>query len=178
MPGIRVTSGERLALRTCEEEDIQFRQRSVEPEIRRLLGNPVRTQDQFSDSSKEGTDRFVVSLEEIKTAPSQADEDDIEPIGLVRISDINYKRPELGYWLIPEVHREGYGSEAVSLAIDYVFDEYNTQAVGAKTFDFNDASRGLLESLGFSEEGCLRKFRFVNGDYHDMIYYGLLRSEW
>lgn len=178
MPGIRVTSGERVALRTCEEEDIQFRQRSVEPEIRRLLGNPVRTQEQLSNLSKEGTDRFIVSLEETKTTPSQTDENNVEPIGLIRISDTNYKRPELGYWLVPEVHREGYGKESVSLVIDYVFDEYGTPAVGAKTFDFNDASRGLLESLGFREEGCLRKFMFVNGDYHDMIYYSLLRSEW
>ena len=178
MPGKRVTSGERVALRTCEEEDIPFRQRSVEPEIRQSLGNPVRTQDQFSELSKEGTDRFIVCLEEVSTVSSQTGNESGNPIGLVRVSDTNYKRPELGYWLVPEVHREGYGRESVSLAIDYVFNEYDTPAIEAKTFDFNDASRGLLESLGFSEEGCLRKFMFVNGDYHDMIYYGLLRREW
>jgi ribosomal-protein-alanine N-acetyltransferase len=50
--------------------------------------------------------------------------------------------------------------------------------VGAIAYDFNDASRGLLESLGFTEEGRTRKDRFINGEYIDTIQYGLLRKEW
>jgi RimJ/RimL family protein N-acetyltransferase len=79
---------------------------------------------------------------------------------------------------VQECHGEGYGSEAVSLAVDYCFRTYAHPAVGAGAFAFNDASRALLESLGFTEEGRARRDTFVDGEYRDLIRYGLLREEW
>jgi RimJ/RimL family protein N-acetyltransferase len=177
MPGARVTSGERVTLRTVESEDVPFLQRSVEPEIRYPLGNPVRNREQFDLSDEDGTDRFIVCLEK-DASPSQPDENDVRRIGNVNLSDADYKRPELGYWLVPEVHDKGYGKEAVALVVEYVFQQYDTPAVGAEAYDYNDASRGLLESLGFTEEGRRRKFMFVEGQHRDMVQYGLLREEW
>ncbi len=180
MPGARVTSGERVSLWTVESEDVPFIQRaSVEPEIRYPLGNPVRNREQFDVSDEPNApDRFLVCLDGSDADAGRSDERDVTPVGQVDVSDAHYKRPELGYWLVPEVHGEGFGKESVSLVVDYVFREYDTPAVGAKAFDFNDASRGLLTSLGFVEEGRLRKFMFVDGEYRDMVYYGLLRREW
>ena len=177
MPGARITSGERVTLRTVEQEDIPFVQRSVEPEIRYPLGNPVRNREQFELSEEKGNDQFLVCLEENDDS-GQPDEDEVTRIGQVSVHDADYKRPELGYWLVPEVHGEGYGKEAVSLVIEYVFRTYNTPAIGAGAYDFNDASRGLLESLGFTEEGRRRKFMFIDGEHRDSIQYGLLRREW
>jgi len=175
MPGARVTSGERVTLRTVEEEDIPFVQRSVEPEVRYPLGNPVRNREEFELSDGKGNDQFLVCLDDdVSDDPS----DDVRRIGQVSVHDADYKRPELGYWLVPEVHGEGYGTEAVSLVIEYVFRTYDTPTIGAGAFDFNDASRGLLESLGFEQEGCRRKFMFVDGEHRDMIQYGLLREKW
>lgn len=194
MPGARITSGERVTLRTVESEDIPFLQRgSANPEIRYSLGTPLRNQEEFDVSDETGTDRFLVCLEAADTGPGQPDADSVTPpevrvddqtvddvtrIGVVSVMDVDYKRPELGYWLVPEVHGEGYGTDSVSLVIEYVFREYDTPAVGAEAFAFNDASRGLLESLGFTEEGRRRKFMFVDGDHRDMVQYGLLRQEW
>lgn len=72
----------------------------------------------------------------------------------------------------------GYGTEACSLAIDYVFDVHPHPAVRAKVLPDNDASRGLLESLGFTQEGRARRDAFWNGEYRDAVLYGLLREEW
>jgi len=177
MPGARVTSGERVTLRTVESEDVPFLQRSVEPEIRHPLGSPVRNQEAFDVTDEDGTDRFLVCLE-ADARPSQPDESDIRRIGNVSVEGVDYRRPELGYWLVPEVHGEGYGKEAVALAVEYVFRQYDVPAVGAGAYDYNDASRGLLESLGFVEEGRRRKFMFVDGEHRDMVQYGLLREEW
>ncbi|ELZ08989.1 GNAT family N-acetyltransferase [Natrialba aegyptia] len=177
MPGARVTSGERVALRIVESEDIPFLQRaSANPDLRYPLGNPIRSQEAF-DIAESGTDRLLVTLED-GVPPGSPSTDDVTRIGQVTVADMNYKRPELGYWLVPSVHGEGYGKEAVSLAIEYVFRAYDTPAVGAEAYDFNDASRGLLESLGFAEEGRRRKYMFVDGEHRDMIQYGLLREEW
>ncbi|WP_128478645.1 GNAT family N-acetyltransferase [Halorussus pelagicus] len=179
MPGAYVQRGERVTLRTVESEDASFVQRAgTNPEIRYPLGNPVMTRATHEERIEDdGDDRFLVCLDGDDADPA-TDDENVTRIGQVDVVDADYKRPELGYWLVPAVHGEGYGTEAVALALDYVFREYDTPAVGAKAFDFNDASRGLLESLGFETEGRCRKYMFVDGDHRDMIQYGLLREEW
>ncbi|WP_231185090.1 GNAT family protein [Haladaptatus sp. DYF46] len=190
MPGACITNGERVTLRTVEEEDVPFVQRALaNREIRHPMGNPVMNRRQLADHLEEdGADRFLVCLEDewerdgtdanAETAATGDDGRDVTRIGQVNVTDADYKRPELGYWLVPTVHGEGYGTESVSLAIDYAFRTYDAPAVGAEAYDFNDASRGLLESLGFTEEGRRRKYMFVDGAHRDMVQYGLLREEW
>lgn len=181
MPGARAASGERVTLRTVEEEDIPFLQRaSANPELRLPLATPLRNRNQLEISEERNSpDQFLVCLEGAETTAGPPENgDDVTRLGVVSVHDAHYKRPELGYWLIPEVHGEGYGKEAVSLVVDYVFQQYDTPAISAGAFDFNDASRGLLESLGFDEEGRLRKFMFTDGAHRDMVQYGLLREEW
>lgn len=177
MPGARVRSGQRVTLRTVESEDVPFLQRGLtNSEIRYPMGNPIRSQQQIKAGGDEGSDQFIVCLDE--AGPGQPDEGEIERIGWAAATDVDYKRPELGYWLVPEVHGQGYGREAISLVVEFAFREYDTPAVGAEAYDFNDASRGLLESLGFVEEGRRHKFMFVDGEHRDMIQYGILREEW
>lgn len=66
----------------------------------------------------------------------------------------------------------------MSFLIDELYGQYPHSAVYARTLPTNEASRGLLESLGFSEEGRLRKEAFWDGEYRDTIVYSLLREEW
>lgn len=179
MPGARVASGDRVTLRTVEKEDVPFLQRAgANPEIRYPLGNPLRTREDFDlGDDDDDIDRFLVCLDD-DGGPGGADGDDLRRIGAVTADSMSYRRPELGYWLIPEVHGQGYGREAVGLVIDYLFRSYDRPAVGAGAFEHNDASRALLESLGFVEEGRRRKFMFVDGAYRAMVQYGLLREKW
>ncbi|WP_435152682.1 GNAT family N-acetyltransferase [Haladaptatus sp. DFWS20] len=171
MPGASIQSGERVTLRTVEREDVPFVQRSLtNPELRYPIGNPVMSRKRLEEHVEdEDSDHFLVCLDGSEAESNQPD---------VTITDFDWKRPELGYWLVPEVHGQGYGTEAVSIVIDYAFRTYDTPAIGAEAFDFNDASRGLLESLGFAEEGRRRKYMFIDGEHRDMIQYGLLREEW
>jgi len=179
MPGARIAGGDRVTLRTVEEEDVPFLQRAgANPELRYPLGNPLRTRDDFDLADDDGTDRFLVCLDGEDAGPGGPDADDVRRIGAVTAESVDYRRPELGYWLIPAVHGRGYGTEAVGLVVDYLFRSYDTPAVGAGAFDHNDASRRLLESLGFVEEGRRRKFMFVDGENRDMVQYGLLREDW
>jgi len=179
MPGARIASGERVTLRSSESEDVTFLQRaSANPEIRYPLGNPLRNSEQYDLSEDDGKDHFLVCIDEEGAGPGAPAEGESRRIGSVTAEEMSYRRPELGYWLIPEVHGEGYGKEAVGLVVDYLFRSYDKPAVGAGAFDHNDASRGLLESLGFVEEGRRRKFMFIDGQHRDMVQYGLLREEW
>ena len=180
MPGARIASGERVTLRTVEREDVAFLQRgAANAEIRYPLGSRLLNQQQVEDIIiDDGEDQFLVCLDADDAGPGQPDDGDVERIGFVSVKDADWKRPELVYWLVPEAHGDGYGKEAVSLVVDYVFRMHDTPAVGAGAYDFNDASRGLLESLGFEEEGRRRKLMFVDGEYVDSVEYGLLRREW
>lgn len=180
MPGARIQRGERVTLRTFEHEDLPFLQRAyANPALRYPLGTPLKNREQLEEWSDGGDeDRFLVCLDEDDAGPGQPDDGDVRPIGVVSAEDASWRRPELVYWLVPEVHGEGYGKEAVSLAIDYVFRVYDHPAIGAGAYDFNEASCGLLESLGFEEEGRIRKDRFIDGEYVDTVQYGLLRQEW
>lgn len=180
MPGARIREGPRVTLRTVEREDVGFLQRgSTNPELRYPLGSPLRTQFELEEWLEESdADRFLVCLEDDVGPGEPKDSDDVQPIGVVSVEDADWRRPELDYWLVADVHGDGYGSEAVSLVVDYVFRTIDTPAVGAVAYDFNDASRGLLESLGFEAEGRLRKERFVDGRYVDTVQYGLLRADW
>lgn len=178
MPGAQIQSGKRVSLRTLEREDISFLQRGfTNPEIRYPLGNVVhKNLDQVEERYEDENDLpFLVCIDDDDRSQSDGG---VRRIGVVSIRGVSWHRPELAYWLVPDVHGEGYGKEAVSLVIEYVFRVFDTPGVGADTYDFNDASRGLLESLGFAEEGRSRKFRFIDGEHRDLVHYGLLREEW
>ena len=182
MPGPRVASGERVTLRTVEREDVPFLQRAdTDPAIRNPLGETVKNRPAVEADFEEQwghDDAFLVCLDEDGAGPGHPDDGDVRPIGLCVASGERRSRPVIGYWLVPEVHGQGYGKEAVSLVIDYVFQVYSHPALGADAFAHNEASRRLLESLGFSLEGRLRKEEYWDGRYRDRVIYGLLRSEW
>jgi RimJ/RimL family protein N-acetyltransferase len=181
MPGARVCAGDRVTLRTFESEDVAFVQRSrANPAVRYPLGNPVTSRTRMAEDVDGDDDdhSFLVCLDGEGAGPGRVDGGDVERLGAVHVGDVAYKRPNLGYWLAGEYHGEGYGREAVRLAVDWTFREYPTPAIGAEAYGFNDASRGLLASLGFREEGVRRKFMYVDGEHRDIHCYGLLREDW
>jgi RimJ/RimL family protein N-acetyltransferase len=73
---------------------------------------------------------------------------------------------------------KGYGREAVRLLVDYLFAHTHVQRVGATSDVSNDASQGLLRSLGFREEGTLVGALFHHAGWHDVVIYGKTRTEW
>lgn len=186
MPGACVVRGERVTLRTLEREDHAFVQRAyANPELRYPLGNPVRNLTELETWLDDDADRFLVCLDSdaggrhgTSWAHVDGEPEGARPVGVVAVEDADWKRPELVYWLVPAVRGDGYGREAVSLAVDYAFGVYDHPAVGAGVYASNEASRSLLESLGFETEGHLRKVRFVDGRYRDEVRYGLLRVDW
>ncbi|WP_255168921.1 GNAT family N-acetyltransferase [Natrononativus amylolyticus] len=179
MPGALVSRGDRISLRTLETEDVPFVQRGfANPEIRYPMGSLLKNQSELEEWIDDGGTRLVVCLEDDDADPGQPEEETVERIGVVSVSDADWRRPTLAYWLVPEVHGEGLGSEAVSLLVDHVFRTHEHPAVGAGAYEWNDASRGLLESLGFEKEGRVHRDLFVDGEYVDTIQYVLFREAW
>jgi len=83
----------------------------------------------------------------------------------------------LGYWLVPEVHRQGYGSEAVNLVSRWVLAESDVYRLVAYVEPANEASISLLRKCGFTEEGLLRSFLSFDDGEFDALSFSLLSSD-
>jgi RimJ/RimL family protein N-acetyltransferase len=184
MPGPVVERGDRVTFRTVERSDAAFQQRATtDPRVRHLLGMSEHHTDEEARelierrSEGDSTLSFVVCLDEPDTPAGHRDEE-TTPMGMVHAHGIDGDRAHLAYWLLPEFHSECYGREAAKLLVDAVFRDTAVHSVSAGAFAHNDASRRLLESLGFTLERRKREAAYVDGEYRDFVDYGLLRREW
>ncbi len=105
-------------------------------------------------------------------------DEETTPIGSFNARHVDGDRVWLSYWLLPEFHGEGYGRDVAETGIDYVFENYDVHGITAGAYEFNDASRGLLEAMGFTQVARRRESRYIDGDYYDEVRYDLLRREW
>ena len=87
-------------------------------------------------------------------------------------------RAELGYVLGRNFWGRGIMREALVALINCAFGAYALRRLEAEVDPLNLASSLLLEGLGFTREGLLRKRWIDKGVAHDTIIYGLLSDEW
>ena len=92
--------------------------------------------------------------------------------------DPRHRHAEVGYALRSDHWGRGLASEAVSIAIDWALRTLDLQRIEADIDPCNDASRRVLERLGFHREGLLRERFFVGDLANDSELFGLLASEW
>ncbi|MFC3478590.1 GNAT family N-acetyltransferase [Halobacterium litoreum] len=182
MPGTLVTEGDDVVFRTVESEDAPLVQRSsADPRIRYSYGalhhRSLAEQEEGLEHWAEGDGNAVfVACVDDDRAPGHPEE--TTPIGCFSARNVDGDRAWLAYWLLPEFHGEGYGRDMAETGIGYVFRNFAVHGITAGAYDFNEASRGLLESLGFEEVARRRESRFIDGDYRDTVQYDLLRREW
>lgn len=71
----------------------------------------------------------------------------------------------------------GYGSDALKYFICYLFFSWNFRRLTAETWDGNIRASKCYEKLGFKLEGRMREAYYINGEYKDVLLYGLLKEE-
>ncbi|RLJ91262.1 GNAT family N-acetyltransferase [Planococcus citreus] len=72
----------------------------------------------------------------------------------------------------------GYGREAYTLWIDFLFESTDLHRLGMSTWSGNERMMKVAEKIGMKEEARIRKARMVDGEYFDAIKMGILREEW
>ncbi|WP_336034475.1 GNAT family N-acetyltransferase [Halobacterium yunchengense] len=184
MPGPVVERSDRLAFRVPERDDVEFLQRSrTDPRVRFPLGsyyhgNRDQQREAFEARVEDDSEAaFVACLAEDTAGDGGADAEPTR-VGFVAVHNVDGDRAWLTYWLLPEYHGEGYGRETAAFAVEYAFETHAVHGVSAGAYDFNDESRGLLESLGFTADVREVERDYVDGEYHDSYTYSLLRREW
>jgi RimJ/RimL family protein N-acetyltransferase len=73
---------------------------------------------------------------------------------------------------------QGYGSEAISLLLDFAFGELRLRRVWLDVYDDNAGARRLYERLGFVREATFRRGLFRHGRFIDVHRLGILVEEW
>lgn len=95
-----------------------------------------------------------------------------EKIGTLRLG-LDGTCPDLAIWIYPQYRNQGYGTRSFRLALKYLFDHFPYQEISAGCYMRNDASRKMLEKIGFDrrpdldviEEDC-----FTGGSITQMEY--------
>lgn len=90
--------------------------------------------------------------------------------------DVNSK--EVSYLINEAFARQGYMKEALGALISYLFEAKELDCVTARSFAPNTASRNLLSSLGFHQDGLLPHcVKGYGGVIFDDAVYSLMREE-
>ena len=97
-------------------------------------------------------------------------------VGLHPASD--HPHAELGYWIGVPHWGNGYATEAAEAVVEFGFSSLKLHRIFAGYFRGNDASRRILEKLGFQNEGCSREHVLKWGKFLDRENCGILESEW
>ncbi len=72
----------------------------------------------------------------------------------------------------------GLGTEALGLWIDYLFSKSDVHRIGLTTYSFNKRMMRVAEKVGLKLEGRRREVREWQGEWIDLLTYGILRREW
>jgi len=97
--------------------------------------------------------------------------------GLVS-ADLVSRTAELGIFIGQAENRGmGYGGEAISLLLDYVFNLLNLHSVYLRVRSFNERGIRCYTKVGFKEIGRRRECVLIGGRYYDEIYMDILDNE-
>lgn len=72
---------------------------------------------------------------------------------------------------------KGFGNEALSLLMNYSFNELNLHRLYLNVFSSNKRAIALYERLGFVHEGTMREGIYREGSWQDIYNMGILQKE-
>ena len=105
-------------------------------------------------------------------------ESDEQACGFVNIT--RTRCPEVadwGFYLAPDAPK-GSGQELGKQALKYAFEQLSVHKLCGQVLSFNARSIAFHTRLGFTEEGRLRDQHFDGEQFHDVVCFGLIGSEW
>ena len=174
-----VLASRRVRLRPLEERDVELLARWYgDPEVRRwthLSEDPPSAQT--VEAHRERYRRMRDDPRQLRWCIETTGGHPIGDLGLVDIHP--HGRTELAITIGDRAYwSRGYGSDAISGALRYAFDNLKCRRVYLITDEDNLRAHRCFEKCGFVREGLLRGHRLRYGLPLNMLIMGLLRSEW
>lgn len=104
-----------------------------------------------------------------------------EPLGWVnRYGDKRFSEAyRVGIDICEDAYlNQGIGTEALGLWVDYLFANSDVHRIGLDTWSFNRRMMRVAEKVGFVLEGAERELMEWQGEWLDLVHFGMLRREW
>ena len=100
-------------------------------------------------------------------------------IGNISLQNIHpvYRSAELAIILDNIAWAKGFATEAVKLIIAHGFNALNLHRISCATFRHNQGMRSLAIKAGFRIEGICKQAAWKDGNWVDVVEYGLLDKE-
>ena len=147
------------------------------PTIRRWLGDPL-FRSEFLAFGRDSDSAVSEKLGDVVRGTEEASYLAVERIkgsklvGLLFYHKVpNFHYFEAGFYVIPEERGKGYGTEAMRLLLEHIFEMRSAKTIVAGTSSLNVASQKALLKAGFKKVGVLKKTLFRNGVWEDSIIY-------
>jgi [ribosomal protein S5]-alanine N-acetyltransferase len=121
------------------------------------------------------TARWETGDNVVFAATQQADGRIVAAIGLE--IEPPHRRAELGYWVARDCWNFGYATEGARAVVRFGFHVLELNRVVARHYCRNAASGRVMQKLGMTFEGRLRKHALKWGVFEDLDLYGILAED-
>lgn len=88
------------------------------------------------------------------------------------------RNAEIGYWLGVPYWNKGYVTEAARRIVQFGFEDLKLNRIHAAYFTRNPASGRIMQKINMTYEGMMRQHYMRFGEFVDVGYYSILRSEY
>lgn len=85
---------------------------------------------------------------------------------------------EIEYCIGKKFQNKGFATESTNSLIKFGFETINLNKVQISHMSHNIPSKKVIEKCGFTYEGKLRDYFYMNGKYIDRLFYSILRKEY
>jgi len=178
--GTKKIETDRLILRAFEysDDDDMLKYWISDPQIQSMISEPIYS---TKEEVKKLLDKYISSYQNDSYYRwIIVEKESLAGIGQIAIFLVDTKNHwcEIEYCIGSEFHRKGFATEATNAVIDFGFESVNFHKVQVCHKEHNIASKGLIQKCGFTYEGTLRDYFYMDGKYVSRCFYSMLKSEW
>jgi ribosomal-protein-alanine N-acetyltransferase len=178
--GTQTIETERLILRRFEYSDCDavFANWASDENVQKMYSEPTyHTKEEVNGL----LDKYISSYErEDYYRWAVIDRENGQCIGQIAYFLVDNKNhfAEIEYCIGAQFQCKGYATEATKAVIDFGFSKMNLHKVQICTKTINAPSKRVIEKCGFTYEGTLRDYFFMDGKYVGRLYFSILRDEY
>ena len=102
-------------------------------------------------------------------------------VGVAELGQIvrgSFQNAYLGYYVGAPFAGQGYMTEGLRLVLDFAFGQLRLHRIEANVQPANSASIALIKRLGFTREGCSRRYLKIRGRWRDHERWAMLAEDW